>query len=170
MDARKGTTLVEAIVYVGILGGIFTAIVSVILSSTNTLEQIQAIRSVNRSGLVALERIGTEMRAAIQLEVATSTFKVDASQLGMTTYDGVNATTTVFYVVNGRMMMFDETNEFALTEPDANVERFFVRDISVGSTTAVQIELTVSHVVGTSSDVRKEFYGTFNARGAYNDK
>ena len=169
MRASKGTTLLEALVYIGLLGGLFTVIVSVLISSSTVLQEIHAMRAINQSGLLVVERIGEAVRSGTELDTATSTFGVDPSILGVIENRDGNATSTVFYVVNGAMYLYDETDSIRLTDDAVTVDSFVVENISIGSTTAVKIDMTIGYMNGSSTR-SENFYGTFNARGAYDER
>lgn len=170
MSSEKGTTLLEALVYISLLGALFVVIVTVLINSTDTLQSVHALRAVNRSGLLVMERVGETVRRATGLDLATSTLGASPSQLGVVESRDGNATTTVFYIEDGVIQMFDETNLIPLTDRDVTISSFLVEDISIGSTTAVKIDLTIEYIQGTTTLHSEVFHGTFNARGAYDDR
>ncbi len=61
---NNGYTLIEAIIYLFILVMIITVVISLLISMMSSQERIRTVRDLNRSGVVAMERITRELREA----------------------------------------------------------------------------------------------------------
>src|SRR4051812_8813323 len=97
---KKGYSLVEMLIYVGILSIISIVIVNMLLSFTQTYRVVTALRMAEHSGIDAMDRMTRDIRAASTVDPAISKFGIANGELYLTaTANGVS-TTTDFYLEN----------------------------------------------------------------------
>lgn len=121
--ARKGFSLVEAIIYVAILGTIATVLVQFLLQLITTREHYVSSSSLSADARLALETIEREVRQADSISVANSTFNADPGVLEIATSDAqTNPTVIQLDADDGRLQIKKGAGSFTyLTSSDVRV-------------------------------------------------
>lgn len=157
----KGFSLLEMIIYVVILTFMLVLIVEVVLSVARSERMIKAMRAVENSAIVSLERVTREMRQADGVNIGLSTFGIHPGNLVLTGLDDIgNARTVEFYLSNGQLMQRENGVELgALTESSASVTDLKFYYFSATTSVGIRTEITIES--GTSAHYRVEkFYST----------
>jgi Tfp pilus assembly protein PilW len=97
-QTKKGFSLVEMLIYLGLLTLVFLIIIATILSFTSSYRTLAALRSLDHSATGALERITRDIRNATSVDTVNSTFLSNPGVLVLTTTQGGVSTTTRLYV------------------------------------------------------------------------
>lgn len=143
---NKGFTLIEIVIYVGILSLILLLIGSVILYFTQSNSQAKGDREVLESARRALEEITYEINAAKGIYTPTTT----ANQLSLETskYLPTGETTTYidFFLCGLRICLKKESqNPTYLTQDTVQVSNLTFNQISTNDSTSIRINLTVTY-------------------------
>jgi type II secretory pathway pseudopilin PulG len=160
---KRGFSLVEVLVYLAVTVLVSLAGVETYLSLDTVLVRNATERAVNHSAMVALERIGSEIKSGIGLNTAQSTFGSSPGELTV-----VYGTTTSNFSVNAGQLIFTQNGTVIgpLTSESVIVESFVV-DRYVGTTTEiVRISLTLSGNSKAASTTRT-YYTSGVLRGTY---
>src|SRR4051812_43277825 len=83
----RGTSLLEMLVYVGILVIIVSAVGSTVLALSRVYRSIVSEQQIEEGGQTALERILRETRDASSIDAANSTFASTTGKLTLNTTD-----------------------------------------------------------------------------------
>ena len=83
---RKGFTLIELVVYIGILALIGVAAVRLILSVSFNAAEIKAERALTASAEAAIETLTREIRQAYDVDLGASVFGANPSTLALKTF------------------------------------------------------------------------------------
>ncbi len=160
---NRGFSLIEVLVYISIL----TLVLSIIIGSLITMAQIQerviAGKAVDRSAVVALDRLLREVRLSDSIDIANSVFDVSASVLSVEREDVSGL--LKFYVLNDVFYLEKEGETYQLINKKVVVEDFFVNRVSSGESEAVRINLVLSYPYSDGS-VEQSFYVTAILRGS----
>jgi type II secretory pathway pseudopilin PulG len=156
----RGFSLLEMVVYIAILIFMLGIITEVVLSVTRSERVIQAVRRIENSAVIAVERIGREVRAAESVNVEASTLGVHPGRLVLT----YATSTTEFYLTNGRLMLRENgVDQDFLTEEQAQVTDLKFHRFYATSTEGIRVEMTIES--GTSTHYRVEkFYSSSSIR------
>jgi type II secretory pathway pseudopilin PulG len=158
---KGGFSLIEMLVYVAILAFMLAVIIEVVLSVARSERVMKAVRSVENSAIVSLERISRELREAESVDTTLSTLGSHPGSLVLEGTDGEgNSVTTEFYLSQGRLMLRENGVESgALTETGATVTDLKFHYFSATTSAGVRTEITIES--GTSTHYRTEkFYST----------
>jgi type II secretory pathway component PulJ len=166
-NTRRGFTLVEMVIYVGLLALMFVAVVNISLSMSRAYTSLKAAKSLNTSASVVLERITREVRQATSVNDGQSTFGSNPGRLMLNTTESGSATTIEFYL-DGGIVKVNKGGvlEGQLSLPSATTTSLIFRKINASSSEAVRITMTVES--GENERHRAEsFYATVVLRGSY---
>lgn len=159
----RGFTLVETLVYLGVMVLVASALVTTFLSLDTTLLKNRTDRSLTESASVSLERIVRAVRSADSIDIAGSTFGISPGVLELTE----GATTTVFSLASGRLTMsINGANQGPLTSGAVTVEELTFTRYAGAVSELVRVALTLSAVSDAASSTRT-FYTSAVVRGSY---
>lgn len=162
---QAGFTLVEMLIYIGLLTLISVSALSLLLTLRALLDEYRADQHLTESAQTVLERVLYDLRSADQIDTTDpSALMVDTpGHLVITS----GATVTEFYVSGGRLMVSVNSVELGpLTKETVVVDelRFFPYDNGV--TQAVKIQFGLTATVGDAT-ATADFNGTAVLRGTY---
>lgn len=154
---ERGFSLVEMLLYLGILSIISSALVLTGNALMRNYIRIAATEDVMESGSVALERMTREVRFAGAIDLAHSTLNSNPGVLTLLTFDASGSPTTVaFSLSGGRLMMTLGTNApTPLTKTGITVTNLqFTRAVSA-QTEGVGIALTLERISNAGTTTKQ---------------
>ncbi|MDO8589763.1 MAG: type II secretion system protein [bacterium] len=158
---RRGFSLVEMLIYISILVLMLAVIMNVIVSMTGAERVIKALRNIENSATVGLERVVRETRQAENINVASSILGSDPGTLVLNGTDALgNPRVVEFYLSSGKLLLKENGVEVgALTQEDAQVSGLIFYLFSASDVEGVRTEMTIES--GTSTYYRSEkFYAS----------
>lgn len=161
---KKGMTLVETIVYIGVVVIVLFAIVSLILFVTRSMSSLKASRDIRNSAITVLERVGREIRGAESIGAST-VFDQNIGQLELNTG---GAPAVVLFTVAGGVVELREDGVYVgdLTLSTATVTAMTFSEITTTASEGVRVEITFESV-DSSQGTSTTFYTTGILRGSY---
>ncbi|MDD5050304.1 MAG: hypothetical protein PHV93_01000 [Candidatus Pacebacteria bacterium] len=165
---KRGTTLVEALIYIFILVLLLLVIVDALVSFSHSFNMLQSGRDVENSAIASFERITREIRDAKSIDVAQSSFGSSPGQLFLNTTDANGNTETIQFYLVGQALHVKEngTDEGALTRSSVRVTSLIFQHISTSLSEAVKISMTIESGSATSYK-SASFYDSATLRGSY---
>ncbi|MBX4189127.1 hypothetical protein KW785_00860 [Candidatus Parcubacteria bacterium] len=165
--SQAGFSLVEMALYVAILSFMLMIIINILEVMNKSVRRLHAEKSVQSSGVLALERIVRESRDAQSIVVASSTL---ATSPGVVVLSGVDASSnprTVIFSLQSGVLHIKENgvDQGALTQSDAKVTSLIFERLTTTHSEALRTQITIES--GTSTHYRSEkFYSTTILRGS----
>src|SRR3989344_843824 len=160
-----GYTLIEMIIYVSVLAIITIVIANTMISFSKSYHDLSALHIVDRSGVDAMERITRDIRAAISIDSANSTFGSSPGVLTLVTTSNSVSTTTKFYIQNNLLKVdINSLYHGQLTISNASVSSLVFNKIDSGTSKAVKVDMTVSATVGNVTKT-KTYHSTIILKG-----
>lgn len=143
---KKGFTLIETLVYVGILSIIVTVIFSFLIWSVRSSTKIKVMRETSDNARRAMEIMVYEIKEARTIYTPTST----STQLSLETLHylptGEDTTYIDFYICGTQLCLKKESQSpIALTSDKVEVGNLFFTPVVTGETPSVQIELKIDY-------------------------
>lgn len=137
MRSNKGITLVETVVYVGLLGFFSVFIASALLYLATLYQRAGAEREVLSNARLIMETVGKEIASAEEIYAPTSAFNTDSGQLSLVTTLGAPAQHPSrfidFWIDNGLFFVRAEgSGEKMLSAASVRVRRFHLERIAQG--------------------------------------
>ena len=160
-QSQRGFSLVEMLVYIGILVFMLAIVIEVVLSIGGSDKIIRAHRNIDTSATLALDRIGREARGADSIVVASSVLGSNPGRLVLMTQNGSGTPRTVeFYVSGGQLILRENgVDTGALTASDATVSNLVFRRFASSTVEGIRTEMSLTS--GTTSNFMSEtFYSS----------
>lgn len=149
--SQQGFTLIETIVYVGIISIFLVSIVQFTTSLVSAGEKARIQNEVQQNARFAMERLRREIRTADDVNTGTSTFGSHPGILSLAD-DTPLDDPTIFDVSSGRLRIKEgAASALPLTTDKVNVTNFVVQNRGVSNRTKnIQIFLTLAWAGSTS--------------------
>lgn len=147
---QQGFTLIESVIYVGLLGMIAVLVASFLLHLFTAYQRIHIEREVLSNARLVLERIEKEIAQAEEIYGPTSKFFTDAGQLSLVISDEPSSVHQIayedFWIDNGRLWFRKEgQGELAFSAESVRITQFRLERIMQAiSRDAVKITFTIS--------------------------
>ena len=158
---QKGFSILEMLIYISILVLMLAVVMNAIVAVTRSERLIKSLRQIEDSAVLAIERIGREVRGAESVNTGSSTLGAHPGRLVLEGLDDAGSPRTVeFYLSDGRLILKENGADVGpLTQADAVITNLVFRYFSGASSAGVRTEMTLES--GTSTSYRSEkFYST----------
>ena len=164
-----GYTLLETVVYVGILSVLLLAIFTLLFSITRAFAESRVYNQVEISATTAMERMVREIRTANSVDLGNSIFDDNSGQLQLNTTeeDGTPKTVQFYHDSTNKTVNFVDNgaDEGTLTGNDVNITKLLFRSWVTPKSTLIKIEMTVQSKIKTT--LNANYYDSVVLRGAY---
>ena len=164
----KGYTLIELLIYTGILILLVAVVGSTLLSIARTYRSIAAEQAVESAAHDGLGRMVQEIRNATSIDTGGSVLTTSPGQLSLNTKDLSGAAQVVQFFLSGQVLHAREAgvDMGPLSPAAARITNLVFRSVTTSRSTAIKIEMTVESGTSTSYRVRS-FYDTALMRPSY---
>jgi Tfp pilus assembly protein PilW len=164
---NPGFSLVEMVIYVGLLALILVALLSSVQLMMHSWYDVHNHQLLAQSGQLALERMEREIRNATSTD-ASSSFGVNPGSITLNTTDASSTATTTTFSVSGGMLMLTPGvgSAVPLLETGVGVQNLTFYKITTPYSTAIRIVLQLQTAT-TTSPISATFYDTAVLRGSY---
>lgn len=162
---KRGYTLVEAIIYVSVLAVFFIIIVNSLVSFTKPYRNILVLRTIDRSGLEAMEKLSREIKKSTAVDLIASTFGTNPGVLSLVATSNGFSTTTRLYLDNG-ILKVDVNGVYygPLTNSTTTVTNLVFNRMTSGVSSAIKIDMTIQMTNG-SIIKNKSYHSTVIIKG-----
>jgi len=170
---RGGYTMLETVVYVGVLSVVVIAVFTILFSITRAFTNARIYSEMEVSGTTAMERMAREIRTAVSVDEGNSILD-DANgdghgQLQLNTTDDAGSAKTVqfyFDAANKTVNLVDNAiDKGALTGDGVEVTNLVFRKWDTTKSSLVKIEMTIKSKKKATTTA--EFYDSVVLRGGY---
>ncbi|MCK9352030.1 MAG: hypothetical protein WCT49_03655 [Candidatus Paceibacterota bacterium] len=165
----KGYTLLETVVYVGVLSVAILAIFAILFSITRSFTEARIYNEVEISGSTAMERMVREIRTAASVDEGNSILDIDPGQLALNTTDEAGTAKTIqFYfddTTNTINLDDNGTDKGSLTGSGVEITNLVFRRSDTPKSSIIKIEMTVRSKRKTTLSAK--FYDSAVMRGGY---
>ncbi|MDO8590465.1 MAG: prepilin-type N-terminal cleavage/methylation domain-containing protein [bacterium] len=160
----RGFSLVEMIIYVGLLALILVSLVNMLLGMSRAYGYLKFSQHIQTSAVIALDRMVRDIRNAESVSVPESVLDTSPGILTLNTTTATSSLQTLqFFVSNGALRVKQDGGDLGpLTLPDVTVDNLVFRQMNTGISEAVKIDLTLSSGTHTAN-----FYATALLRDSY---
>ena len=168
LQSRRGFTLVEMIIYIGLFALLSILAVNATIMVMRSFYMLRITQNISQSATTALERMTREIRNAYSIDVANSTFNASPGRLTLQTKDDFGALTTVeFYVDAGNQLnrRIGDADKGSLMGKGVTLTNLVFRSMTNTNSKAIKIEMTLQDSHSTIAKTVK-FYDTIVLRGS----
>lgn len=160
--SQKGFSLIEVIVYIGVLSFISIIVINSFIVSFSISRIAFEKRNLLESGNSVLDRISREIRNADSIVDANSVFDSSDGVLELSSENG--ARMVKFQIDSGKISFYEDDDFYDFISGDkVTAESIIFRKITTSASTAVKIEM----ILKDDSDRVVNFYNTVILRGSY---
>ena len=166
LQTRGGFSLLEAVVYIGILAVLFVAVVHTTILSTSAFGKSRVKRALAAEGATAVLRILHEVRLAESADAGASALGAHPGILSLVTRESAEddtPTVRTFDVTDGTVRLTESGEDPAPLTESISVTNLVFHDAGAR---AVRVEMTAEKSYKSLTDTRT-FYGTAVLRGGY---
>jgi len=162
--SRRGFSLVELLIYIGLLLLVLITLVNMILGMRKAYEYLKLSRQLQTSAVTVMDRIIRDSRNASSINVAESALDVNPGVLTINTTTSTSSPQKFqYYVLNGVLRVKQDGGDVGpLTLSEVTVDNLVFRKIETGISQAVKVEMTLSSGTHTAN-----FYDTAILRDSY---
>ncbi|MCK5591231.1 MAG: prepilin-type N-terminal cleavage/methylation domain-containing protein [Candidatus Pacebacteria bacterium] len=146
---NKGSTLVEILIYIAILGIVVSSFISFSVSISDSRGKVYVEQEVQANARVALNLITQKILSSNGLNVGTSVFDVDPGSLSLSMADGAKNPTIISLLVDDGQLQIQEGLGVAvpITSDEVRVTNLVFTNLTSTSDKAnIKIELTVEYI------------------------
>ena len=164
----KGFSVIELLVYIGILTMALVVIVISVSSFGDVYNRIKGRQALIRSGSYAVERMIREIRSAESVTVGASTLGSHPGRLTLSIPLSGGSFKTSEFALSGGSIVLTENSVVtgSLTQSDITVSELVFTRIQTDVSEAVKLDLTLSQdMAGTV--ITSSFHGTAVLRASY---
>ena len=164
---KRGTSIVEMLIYLAILSFLLVVIVSLLSNLLNSQKRSDASRNVERAGIFAIERIVREIRNASSVDTAGSVLSSNPGVLKLNYTSGGASHNVRFYLENGILYLEEDGNLVgALTNDKSRLTNLVFYRILSSNSEAIKVEVTAES--GLEEAYKSaNFFTTAVMRGSY---
>lgn len=173
LSHRSGISMLETIVYIGILSVFTVVIVAILTQIVHTYNRVRVQREVVSNGRLAIEAMVQQVAVSQAVYAPTSVFGSNAGQLSVVTTTDVPLEETVnrvdFWLDNGRVWMRKEGSATtSVTSPSVRVNQLRFDQISQSlGREAVKITLQITGFADAKFMASTTLHSTTALRGTY---
>lgn len=166
---NKGFSLIEIIIYFGLLAVISTLVTTNIISLFKNYNIIRSNQEIEYNAINILDKLTRDVRDARSINITDSSFSVAEGSISLniasTTNDMVS-NNIKFYLNNNKIKyMKDNVDIGNISTNSVNASNFRIFYINSSSTEAIKVELTLDTIPRLSSgSISKKFYTTIQLR------
>lgn len=161
----RGYTLVELVVYIGLVAFLSVLVVDAIASLTGIFREIRATRDIQESSLTLFDTLGRNIRGADAVS-DDSIFSATSSKLILEFKDGIATTTKEFSLgEDGAIHLYtDGVDEGRLTGKYVSVKNFFLVEATTTTTSIVRVTVTLEDARAKTKPRSGTFTSAFGLR------
>jgi len=151
--SRKGFTLIELIIYIGLTAIVVVSLLRVMLVVVGTREKTETISVVQQELRFAMNRMTTTIHDALDIDVPGSVFDLNNGVLSLTMGDPA-ADPTIFSLLSNRLHIQEGTSvALPLTSTDMIIDQLRFTNLSAPDTYGtVKIVMHATDAVAGSAD------------------
>jgi len=143
---RRGLTLIEILIYIGILGIVTTALVTFIISISKSKDKNFVVQEVNSNMRLALDVIEQTIRAATTTNTGDSTFDSDPGVLSLAMTDPNKNPTVINLSADDGTLQIKEASSSTvpITSSEVKITNFTLTDLTASSSReSVRVLMTI---------------------------
>ena len=159
LPLNSGTTLVELILYMGLLSIFIIILFNLFTAILSTQTRSAAVSLVQTNGNFLLTKLTADINRADSIVLPLA---ISASASSMVLK--VGATDTTYAISNGRLVITDSSGSNNLNDSDTTISDFVVTKLgNVGGKPGLQMLFTITSNVVDNSNIKTKTFQTFSA-------
>lgn len=157
---QKGFTLIETIIYMGILVVILLIVTNLLIASSSFSQEETARLEIQKNGRFAIERIIRDLQASQAVNIPDTS--VPTNHLVIS-----NPTQITYNISNNRLVRVDSTSTENVTDNQVKIDSLsFSRIENSGGRATIKMDLTVNYIgqVEGNRNISQKFSTTYSLK------
>jgi type II secretory pathway pseudopilin PulG len=166
---KSGFSVVEIIIYFGLLAVISTLVTTNIISLFKNYNIARSNQEIEYNAINIIDKLTRDTRDAKSININDSSFSVVQGSVSLnigSSTDDMASNTVKFYLDNNKLKYMKDGIDFGnISTNSVNVSNFKIFYINSSSTEAIKVELTIDTIAQSNSNpISKNFYTTILLR------
>lgn len=157
---KKGFTLIETIIYMGLLAVILLIVTNLLIASSSFSQEETARLEIQKNGRFAVERIIRDLQASQTISIPSDSIPTGNLVIS-------NPEQITYNISNNRLVRVDSTSTENVTDNQVKIDSLsFSRIENPGGNTTIKIDLTVNYIgqVEGNRNISQEFSTTYSLK------
>jgi Tfp pilus assembly protein PilV len=162
---KEGFSLVETVIYIGLMSVILFCLISLISSATRTYLFLKSSRNIERSAINVFDSLNDKTNVSSKIDIPNTVFDNASGSISLILYNGNTSITNRIYLSNGQVLWNKNGVLLGpLTLSDVRVTSLTFRNMTNSTFNGFKVEMTIDN--GTSSEkyMSEDFYDSFILR------
>ena len=163
---QKGFSLVETVIYIGLMSAILLSLIYIISSASGTYYLLRNSRNIERSAINIMDTFNVQTDTATKIDLNNTKFDSATGSIALISYDDVgNSTTTKIYLSGNNLMLSQNNNVLGpINLSDVRVTKFVVRNFSTSTINGFKIEMNIDNASSSVQYMSENFYNSYILR------
>jgi type II secretory pathway pseudopilin PulG len=165
IELKKGFSLVETVIYIGMMTVLLFSLITLISSATSTYVVLKSSRNIERSAINIMNSINMYADEASVIDITNTKFDNASGSISLMVTDNLgHSTSTKIYLSNNQVVLsINNVVVGPLNLSDVRVTNLTFRNMSTSTFNGFKVEMTIDN--GTSSRYFSEnFYNSYILR------
>lgn len=168
-NQKRGLTLIETIIYTGLLAFLCVLVVRASLSMHETYVYVKTLTDMNNAATLSMERLTRYIRDSESINEEASSLDTHPGVLVINIPTGGGGAEEVSFSLDpGDRLVLEQEGEDAvfLTPDHLEVSNLIFREITTAHSTGVKIELSISNTI-KGDVIERSYFNSIIMRGSY---
>ena len=165
---KRGFSLIEMLIYLSILGAIFTLFTNSLLAISRSYAVLKKLTALDSGAIASMERITREIREATSVDLTQSTLGSNPGVLVLNQVDSFGSTSKLKFSLTNQVLHIarDSTDQGVLLPSSITAPLLIFYSLDSGISKAVKIEMQLRDSEGGATR-NQSYYSTVILRGSY---
>lgn len=164
--SNKGFSLVETVIYIGLMTTMLFSLLSLIDSASKTNSILKSSRNIERSAINVMNNISLYTGDASVIDMVNTNFNIATGSISLSTYSktGVSTTTKIYLLDNQVMLSQNNIVVGPLSLSDVRVTSLIFRNMSTSTFNGFKVEMKIDNASSSFGYLSNNFYGSYILR------
>lgn len=163
---KRGFSLVETVIYIGLMTVVLFSLVSLISSASNLYLNLKDSKSIENNAINIMNTINTRVAMSSKIDIVNTVFDNPIGSISLVSYDNVgHSTTSRVYMLNNRVYLSQNGADIGpLSSSDVRVTSLLLKNTSTSTIDGFKVEITIDNASSTGAFLLKKFYNSYILR------
>ncbi len=161
-----GFSLVETVIYIGLMTVILFSLISLIESASTTYLILKSSRSIERSAINVIDNLNNQVSISSRIDIPNTVFDNASGSIALISYDGSGNSTSTKIYLSGNQAMLSQNNVVVgpLSLSDVRVTKLIFRNMSTSTLNGFKVEMTIDNGTSSVRYMSENFYNSYILR------
>ena len=166
IELNKGFSLVETVIYIGMMTVLLFSLITLISSATSTHVILKSSRNIERSAINIMNSINMYADEASVIDITNTRFDNASGSISLMVTDNLgHSTSTKIYLSNNQVVLsINNVVAGPLNLSDVRVTNLTFRNMSTSTFNGFKVEMTIDNGTSSSRYFSENFYNSYILR------